>query len=158
MREGKIRGLGVASATRNALAPELPTMIEGGIPDLLALTFTGVVAPAGTPASIVNKLNAAINQSLKPAEIVTALGKLGAEVRTGSAQEFAAFIAKEPAVVRRGDAHRHQGGVRRAYLAAPAQSTCVSRASEAKPGTQGQHGSLSPWIPARTRAHQRGHP
>jgi tripartite-type tricarboxylate transporter receptor subunit TctC len=95
VREGKIRGLGVASATRNALAPELPTMIEGGIPDFVALTFTGVVAPAGTPASIVNKLNAAINQSLRPAEIVTALGKLGAEVRTGSAQEFAAFIAKE---------------------------------------------------------------
>ena len=80
VREGKIRGLGVASATRNALAPELPTMIEGGIPDFVALTFTGVVAPAGTPASIVTKLNAAINESLKPAEVVAALGKLGAEV------------------------------------------------------------------------------
>jgi tripartite-type tricarboxylate transporter receptor subunit TctC len=95
VREGKIRGLGVASATRNALAPELPTMIEGGIPDFVALTFTGVVAPAGTPANIITKLNAAINESLKPAEVVAALGKLGAEVRTGSAQEFGAFLAKE---------------------------------------------------------------
>ena len=95
VREGKIRGLGVASASRNALAPELPTMIEGGIPDFVALTFTGVVAPAGTPASIVNKLNAAINESLKPPEIVAALGKLGAEVRTGSASEFGTFLAKE---------------------------------------------------------------
>ena len=95
VREGKIRGLGVASVGRNALAPELPTMIEGGLPDFVALTFTGVVAPVGTPASIVNKLNAAINESLKPPEVVAALGKLGAEVRTGSAQEFAAFIGKE---------------------------------------------------------------
>ena len=98
VRAGKIRALGVASAARNALAPDLPTMIEGGLPDLVALTFTGVVAPAGTPATIVAKLNAAIKESLKSAEIVAALGKLGAEVRTGSAQEFAAFIAKERAM------------------------------------------------------------
>jgi len=98
VRAGKIRALGVASAARNALAPDLPTMIEGGIPDFVALTFTGVVAPAGTPATIVAKLNAAINESLKSAEIVAALGKLGAEVRTGSAQEFAAFIARERAI------------------------------------------------------------
>src|SRR5262245_11642973 len=98
VRAGKIRALGVASAARNALAPDLPTMIEGGIPDFVALTFTGVVAPAGTSATIVAKLNAAINESLKSADIVAALGKLGAEVRTGSAQEFAAFIAKERAM------------------------------------------------------------
>ena len=95
VREGKIRGLGVASVSRNALAPELPTMIEGGLPDFVALTFTGVVAPAGTPASIVNKLNAAINESLKPSDVVAALGKLGAGVRTGSAAEFGTFLAKE---------------------------------------------------------------
>jgi len=95
VREGKIRALGVASASRNALAPELPTMIEGGIPDFVALTFTGVVAPAGTPAAIVGKLNAAINEALKGADMVAALGKLGAEVRTGSPEEFGAFLAKE---------------------------------------------------------------
>jgi tripartite-type tricarboxylate transporter receptor subunit TctC len=95
VRDGKLRALGVASAARNALAPELPTMIEGGVPDFVALTFTGVMAPVGTPASIVDKLNAAINESLKGAEIVAALGKLGAEVRTGSAAEFGAFLAKE---------------------------------------------------------------
>jgi tripartite-type tricarboxylate transporter receptor subunit TctC len=95
VREGKIRGLGVASEGRNALAPELPTMIEGGLPDFVALTFTGVVAPVGTPAAIVDKLNAAINESLKPPEVVAALGKLGAEVRTGSASEFGAFLVKE---------------------------------------------------------------
>jgi tripartite-type tricarboxylate transporter receptor subunit TctC len=95
VREGKIRALGVASVGRNALAPELPTLIEGGLPDFVALTFTGVVAPAGTPAPIVNKLNAAINEVLKSPDAVAALGKLGAEVRTGSPADFGAFIAKE---------------------------------------------------------------
>jgi tripartite-type tricarboxylate transporter receptor subunit TctC len=95
VREGKLRALGVASAGRNALAPELPTMIEGGVDGFVALTFTGVVAPNGTPAPIVTKLNAAINESLKPPEVVAALGKLGAEVRPGSPEEFGAFLAKE---------------------------------------------------------------
>src|SRR6266545_245574 len=95
VREGKIRALGVSSAARNALAPELPTLIEGGLADFIALTFTGVVAPAGTPASIVNKLNAAINEAVKPPEVVATLGRLGSEVRSGSAADFAAFLAKE---------------------------------------------------------------
>jgi tripartite-type tricarboxylate transporter receptor subunit TctC len=95
VRDGKIRALGVASVGRNALAPELPTMIEGGLADFVALTFTGVMAPIGTPAAIVSKLNSAINESLKGPEIVAALGKLGAEVRTGSPEDFGAFLAKE---------------------------------------------------------------
>jgi tripartite-type tricarboxylate transporter receptor subunit TctC len=95
VREGKLRALGVASAGRNALAPELPTLIEGGLPDFVALTFTGMMAPAGTPAPVINKLNAAINESLKGADVVAALGKLGAEVRTGTPEEFGAFLARE---------------------------------------------------------------
>ncbi len=95
VREGKIRALGVSSVARNALAPELPTLIEGGLPDFIALTFTGVVAPAGTPPAIVSRLNAAINDSVKSPEIVAALAKLGAEVRPGSAEEFGAFLARE---------------------------------------------------------------
>ena len=96
-REGKIRALGISSAVRTALAPELPTLIEGGLADFVALTFTGVVAPAGTPAAIVNKLNAAINATVSEPDVVAALGKLGAEIRTGSAQDFASFIARERA-------------------------------------------------------------
>ena len=95
VRDGKIRALGVSSAARNPLAPELPTLIEGGLDDFIALTFTGVVAPAGTPPAIVNKLNVAINTAVSGADLRAALGKLGAEVRTGSPEEFAAFIARE---------------------------------------------------------------
>jgi tripartite-type tricarboxylate transporter receptor subunit TctC len=95
VREGKIRALGMSSVTRSALAPELPTMIEGGLDGFVALTFTGMMAPAGTPVPVVAKLNAAINECLKAPELVAALAKLGAEVRPGSPEEFAAFLAKE---------------------------------------------------------------
>ena len=97
IRAGRLRALGVSSAERNVLAPELPTLTESGLADFVALTFTGVVAPAGTPAPIVERLNAAINQAITEPNIVAALGKLGAEVRTGSAAEFSAFIARERA-------------------------------------------------------------
>jgi tripartite-type tricarboxylate transporter receptor subunit TctC len=105
VRAGRLRALGVASETRNALAPELPTLIEDGLPDFVALTFTGIVAPAGTPSAVVARLNGAINQALADPQVRTALGRLGAEIRPGSPQDFAAFLAKEKdrwdAVVRR---------------------------------------------------------
>src|SRR5215813_12787241 len=95
VRAGKLRALGVASETRNALAPELPTLIEGGLPDFVALTFTGVVAPAGTPPAIVDRLNEAINQVLAKAEVHAAFERLGAEIRPGTPAEFTAFLARE---------------------------------------------------------------
>src|SRR5262249_55671512 len=81
--------------TRNALAPELPTLIEGGLPDFVALTFGGIVAPAGTPPAIVERLNGAINAVLAKPQVRTALERLGAEVRPGSPAALAAFLAKE---------------------------------------------------------------
>ena len=95
VRAGKLRALGVASETRNALAPELPTLIEGGLPDFVALTFSGIVAPAGTPPAIVARLNGATNEVLARPEVRAALERLGAEVRPDSPAEFAAFLAKE---------------------------------------------------------------
>jgi tripartite-type tricarboxylate transporter receptor subunit TctC len=95
VRAGRLRALGVASETRNALAPELPTLIEAGLPDFVALTFTGIVAPAGTPPAVVARLNGAINQALADPQVRTALARLGAEIRPGGAQDFAAFLAKE---------------------------------------------------------------
>ena len=95
VRDGKIRALGVSSAARNALAPELPTLIEGGLPDFIALTFTGVVAPAGTPAPIVARLNAAINEGLKTPEVRGSLARLSSIPKIGTPQDFAAFLAVE---------------------------------------------------------------
>ncbi len=97
VRAGELRALGVASETRNALAPELPTLIEGGLPDFVVLTFSGIVAPAGTPPAIVAKLNGAINRVLAMPDVRTALERLGSEVRPDAPAEFGAFLAKEKA-------------------------------------------------------------
>jgi tripartite-type tricarboxylate transporter receptor subunit TctC len=95
IQEGTLRALAVSSETRNALLPELPTMMESGVPDYVVLTYIGVVAPAGTPAGIVDRLNAAINASLAAPEVASAFAKLGAEVRPESAPAFANFLAAE---------------------------------------------------------------
>jgi tripartite-type tricarboxylate transporter receptor subunit TctC len=95
IREGRLRALAVTSRARTPLAPDLPTMIEAGVPDYEVTTFNGVVAPAGTPAGIVNTLNAAINEGLQTAETQGFLHKLGAVSRPMSPAEFGAFIAAE---------------------------------------------------------------
>jgi tripartite-type tricarboxylate transporter receptor subunit TctC len=95
VRAGRLRALGVASETRNALAPELPTLIEAGLPDFVALTFTGIVAPAATPPAVVARLNGAIDQVLAEPAVRIALERLGAEIRAGSPEDFAAFLARE---------------------------------------------------------------
>ena len=65
VREGTIRPLAVTSRARNPELPDLPTMGESGVPGVVAVSWTGVSAPAGTPADIVTKLNRAINDSLR---------------------------------------------------------------------------------------------
>jgi tripartite-type tricarboxylate transporter receptor subunit TctC len=95
MREGTLRALAVSSEARNPLVPDLPTMIESGVPDYVVLTYIGVVAPAGIAPDIVGKLNAAINASLASPEVAAAFGKLGAEVKPAQPQDFAAFLAAE---------------------------------------------------------------
>jgi tripartite-type tricarboxylate transporter receptor subunit TctC len=95
LQEGSLRALAVSSETRNPLVPDLPTMIESGVPDYVVLTYIGVAAPAGTPASIITRLNTAINESLAAPEVMAAFAKLGAEVRPSSPQDFAAFLAAE---------------------------------------------------------------
>jgi tripartite-type tricarboxylate transporter receptor subunit TctC len=85
----------VSSDTRNPLVPDLPTMIESGVPDYVVLTYIGVVAPAGTPTGIIDKLNSAINESLTTPDVAAAFARLGAEVQPASPQDFAAFLAAE---------------------------------------------------------------
>ena len=70
-------------------------MIESGLADFTSYSWTGLVAPAGTPIPIVERLNAAINQGLKLPDMASNLGRLGAETRFGSPRTFAVFIAEE---------------------------------------------------------------
>jgi tripartite-type tricarboxylate transporter receptor subunit TctC len=70
-------------------------MIEAGVPDFTSVSFTAVVAPAGTPAAIVSRLNDAINESLKSPEVAGALVTHSVDAKISSPEEFAAFLARE---------------------------------------------------------------
>jgi tripartite-type tricarboxylate transporter receptor subunit TctC len=95
IHERKLKALAVTSAKRHPQLPDVPTMIESGVPDYVMTFWSGVVAPAGTSAEIVDKLNGAINEGLASAAIRDSLAKVGAEASPGSPGEFAAFIAAE---------------------------------------------------------------
>jgi tripartite-type tricarboxylate transporter receptor subunit TctC len=95
IREGRLRALAVTSRERTPLAPDLPTMIEGGVPDYEVTTFNGIVAPAGTPEAIVSLLNATINEGLRSAAMQATIEKLGAVTNPTTPAAFGAFIAAE---------------------------------------------------------------
>jgi tripartite-type tricarboxylate transporter receptor subunit TctC len=97
IREGKLRAIAFTGATRSPALPDVPTIAEAGFPQLAFNpdAWTGILAPAGTPAPIVTSLNAAINQSLASPELRASLDKLGYEPKRTSPQEFAAFLEAE---------------------------------------------------------------
>jgi tripartite-type tricarboxylate transporter receptor subunit TctC len=95
LREGKIKALAISSPRRSPDLPDIPTMKELRLDALSLEYWAGVWAPAGTPADIVHKLNAAINDGLRSPELIASFGKLGFETRIGSPRDFAAFIATE---------------------------------------------------------------
>jgi tripartite-type tricarboxylate transporter receptor subunit TctC len=95
VRAGKVRALASTSATRNSQTADLPTMIEAGVPDFTSVSFTAVVAPAGTPAAIVGKLNSAVNESLRSPEVAGTLVKLSVDAKITSPEELAAFLGGE---------------------------------------------------------------
>lgn len=92
---GKLRALGTASLTRLPSAKEIPTIAEAAIPGFDASQWYGVVAPAGTPEAIVDKLNQEIRAALTQPKILEALERDGAEPWPMSPDEFRAHIVKE---------------------------------------------------------------
>jgi tripartite-type tricarboxylate transporter receptor subunit TctC len=95
IQEGKLRAISVWGPTRFPELPDVPTMMESGFPGLSLYFWSGLWVPAGTPAAIVDKLNAATNAALRSPEMKASMDKLGIETTIGSAQDFAAFIADE---------------------------------------------------------------
>src|SRR5688572_1683635 len=95
VRAGKMRALAVTSKRRIVAAPDVPTFEEAGVPGYEAIGWFGVVAPAGTPAAIVNRLNAEIVAALAVPEIREKALAAGAEPLTSTPQEFAALIREE---------------------------------------------------------------
>ncbi|MEA2979571.1 MAG: hypothetical protein QOF09_1394 [Alphaproteobacteria bacterium] len=95
IQSGRLRPLALPMAHRFAKLPDVPTTAEVGYPKLLAPFWLGVVAPAGTPPEIVDKLNAAFRDSLAPPETRARLSNLGAEIRAGTPAEFGQMLTEE---------------------------------------------------------------
>jgi tripartite-type tricarboxylate transporter receptor subunit TctC len=95
IRARKVKGFGVSSAQRSALAPDLPTMIEAGVPGYDLTAWFAAFVPAKTPQPIVTKLNAALNAAIADKATQDALLAAGIEPLTGTPDELRAFVISE---------------------------------------------------------------
>jgi tripartite-type tricarboxylate transporter receptor subunit TctC len=96
VREGRLRALGVTSAKRTPLAPDLPAIAEV-LPGYESTTWFGLFGPRQLPAEVVQRVNAAANQVLKDPEVMDRLTRLGIEPTGGTPAQFAAMLAGESA-------------------------------------------------------------
>ena len=94
VKGGRVRGLAVTTAQRSPTAPEFPTIAESGLPGFEVSAWDGVLAPAGTPAAVIERLNAAIREALDDPQVREALLARGAQPIPGTPDEFARHIAE----------------------------------------------------------------
>jgi len=97
IQSGRLRALAVLGPARIAQLPSVPTAEEAGLPGLDVIAWFGLIAPKGTPADIVTRLNAEVRKAVASAELREAIATQGLEPVADSPQEFAAFIEKEMA-------------------------------------------------------------
>ena len=98
VRAGKLKVLGVATAKRVALIPEVPTIIEAGLPGFTAASWFGVFAPTGTPPEIVARLSDDINGFLKSPEVIKKVTDIGGELAPpNTSTDYAKFVQSETA-------------------------------------------------------------
>ncbi|KTT20591.1 Bug family tripartite tricarboxylate transporter substrate binding protein [Pseudacidovorax intermedius] len=106
VQSGRLRALAVTSAARLKALPDVPTMVEAGIKDFVVEQWQAVFAPAGTPASIVDRLNRDINAALKTTDVVALADKLGITLVGGTPAQLGALqksdSAKWAEVIRKG--------------------------------------------------------
>jgi tripartite-type tricarboxylate transporter receptor subunit TctC len=95
VQAGLVRPLAVTSKTRHPELPDVPTMTEVGYPEVLALSWTGVVAPTGTPPEIIALLNKKLNELFAQPAFRDKMKTLGADLKGGTPADFAAWIAEE---------------------------------------------------------------
>ena len=103
----KLRGLAVTSAKRVPAYSELPTVAEAGVPGFEVTGWGGLIVPAGTPKSIVLRLNAELNEALALPQLTEKLTSLGSEVAGGTPEQFAELIRKE--TIKWGDVVKRAG-------------------------------------------------
>jgi tripartite-type tricarboxylate transporter receptor subunit TctC len=95
IRENKIRLLAVTTAQRSKLLPDVPTVAESGLPGYEAMPWLGLVAPAGTPNAVVNKVHAELMEVLKDAAVQEKFRSLGLDIIGNKPAEFSDFIKKD---------------------------------------------------------------
>jgi tripartite-type tricarboxylate transporter receptor subunit TctC len=95
IRAGKVKPLAVTTLKRAPLLPDVPTMVEAGVPDFEITSWFGLLAPAGTPAAVIGRLNAETVKVLAREDVKSTLGDQGLDVRSSSPEQFAAYIKSE---------------------------------------------------------------
>ncbi len=95
VKAGKLRALAVTSTKRSDLLPDVPTAQEQGIPGFEATAWYGIAAPAGTPAAVIDKINAATNKFLQSKEGQATMAKFGMQAAGGNPEALKDFVASE---------------------------------------------------------------
>ena len=95
IKGGRIKGLAVAGENRLEAAPEIPTLIESGLPGFVTGSWQGLIAPAGTPKDVIAKIQATVREIMTEAELNKRLTGMGADVIAGTPESFDAFLASE---------------------------------------------------------------
>jgi tripartite-type tricarboxylate transporter receptor subunit TctC len=96
-KSGQMRAIGVTTKERSAAAPDIPTLAESGLPDFDVSAWTGLLVPAGTPAAVIDRLNAATRASANDSRYVDLVHKMATNVATSSPQEFGTFVRDDVA-------------------------------------------------------------
>jgi len=95
VRSGRLRALGITTATRSAALPDIPTIAEAGVPGYEAVQWSGLLAPAATPQHLIVRLHREVTTILRAPEIRNRLAADSAEVVAGTPEQFAEFIKAE---------------------------------------------------------------
>lgn len=92
VQAGRLKALGISSAERSSAVPNLPTIAEQGMPGFQSSTWFGLLAPAGTPAAVVQRLNDAFSAVLKQPDVSVRLTELGAAFQPNTPEQYGAFL------------------------------------------------------------------
>lgn len=95
VRAQKLRAIAIASATRAKMAPELPTLVESGVPGYVVTQWHGMLAPRGTPRTVIDRLHAEIGKAVRQPQVVSRLALDGTEPVASAPKEFAAHLRSE---------------------------------------------------------------
>ena len=95
IRDGRLHGLAVTSATRSALAPDIPTMQESGFDQFVTASVNFIVAPPGTPMAITQRLSEAVADALASDEVKDTFAKIGATARPATPEQLSSYLAQQ---------------------------------------------------------------